>query len=228
MAVSTTTVGQLQTLMLSWLDDPLNGYYTPDQTLVWLNFAQREVQKQLVMAGFNWYVKSVETFTITGQNDYVFPNDFLTEHRIEIVTSNYGTVNEVRVPLTAVTLNQQDNSGIQGSGQPLQYYIKKDRITMQPAPQIQNQVIRLYYSYKVQDLTLTTDVPDIPEEFMEYVALVATYNGFIKDDMAPDNLNGKILEYKERLKQLAEERTQDASKQIVETEEFGWGSWVGL
>lgn len=228
MAVPTTTVGQLQTLLLTWLDDPLSGYFDSATTLVWLNMAQREVQKQLVMAGENWYVKSVETLTITGQNDYLFPSDFLKEHRIEIVTSGYGTNNEVREPLFCITLNEQDNSGIQGTGQPIQYYIKKDRFTVQPAPAIQNQQIRLYYSYKIPDLVLTTDVPDVPEEFMEYVALLAAYNGFIKDDRAPENLNAKILEYKERLKQMADDRMQDASRHIVETEEYGLGSWVGL
>jgi hypothetical protein len=218
-----TSVAQLTTLILSWLDDESAGYFTASNTITWINFAQREVQKQLVMAGENYYVKPIETLTVVGQADYVLPSDFLKEHRLEIVISGTGS-NEIRQPLSAITINEQDLVSI-APGQPTNYYLKKDRITISPTPSVANQVMRMWYSYKILDVALTTDIPDIPEEYMEYVALLAAYNGFIKDDRPPENLVLKANEYKERLKQMAEDRLQDSSRHVVMTEDYGYGGW---
>jgi hypothetical protein len=223
LATATTTVAQHTTLMLSWLDDANAGYFDAATTLIWLNQAQREVQKQLILAGENWYVKPVETLTVSGQADYLLPSDFLKEHRLEYIPTGYGTTSEVRSPLTCITLNQQDFIPV-CLGDPANYYIKKDRFTVSPIPQTSNLYFRLYYSYKITDLTLTTDIPDIPEEFQEYVTLLAAYNGFIKDDRTPENLVLKITDYKERLKQMADDRTQDSSRRVVMTDSCDtWG-----
>lgn len=223
MALPTTTVGQLQTLMLSWLDDPNAGYFTAANTIQWINLAQREVQKQLIMAGENYYVQTSTTLTVVGQAQYVLPSDFLKEHRIEIIEEGTGS-NEVRQALVEITINQQDFIPI-ALGQPENYYLQKNSIFISPTPSIPNQVMRLYYSYRAADIALTTDICDIPEEFQEYIALLAAYNGFIKDDRAPENLNGKIMEYKERLKQMAEDRMQDAGRGIVITDEYASTGW---
>lgn len=222
MANSSSTVANLTTLMLSWFDDESAGYFNPADTLQWLNFAQREVQKQLIMAGENYYVLPVETLLVVNQADYVLPSDFLKEHRIEIVVSGTG-INEVKQPLVMITLNEADLVS-SNSGTPMNYYIKKDRFTVLPTPSTAY-VMRMYYSYKIPELTLTSNIPDIPEEFMEYVALLAAYNGFIKDDRAPENLTMKITEYKDRLKQYADDRTQDSSRHVVMTSTYDANGW---
>ena len=224
MANPTTTVAQLTTLMLSWLDDPNAGYFDAATTLVWLNMAQREVQKQLIMAGENYYLADpVETLTVYGQAGYKLPTDFLKEHRIEIIMNGTGA-NETRQALSVITLNEQDMTPIT-LGDPMNYYIQKDFFVVSPTPQTANLTMRLYYSYRIADLVNTSSVPDIPEEFQEYIALLAAYNGFIKDDRAPENLMGKIGDYKERLKQMAEDRTQDSSRRIVVTEDWQSGGY---
>lgn len=224
MAVATSTVATLTTLMLSWLDDPQAGYFTAPQTLAWLNFAQRKVQKKLILAGQNQYVIPVESLTVLGQADYVLPANFLEENRLEIVVSGTGT-NEVRYPILPMTIMEQDRVS-HDLGQPVQYYIKKDRVTLYPTPQTPNQVLRIYYGYQVADLTQTTDIPDIPEEYMEYLALVATFNGYIKDDRVPDNLRVRLMEYEDDLKKMAAQRLKDKSRDIVMTDDWvnpvGW------
>ncbi len=216
------TVGQIQTLMLSWLDDEQQGYFNPADCLQWINLAQRQVQMELLQAGQNWYMTPVETPTVYAQADYVLPSDFMVEHRVELVLSGTGTT-ENRQPLTAITTNQQDLVTI-NLGNPSAYYIKKDRITISPTPQVGNQVLRLYYSPRVVDLTSTSDSPDVPEQFMELVALLATFDGFIKDDRAPDNLLIKKNKYEMLFQQMKNERTQDASRQVVSTADYGYGS----
>lgn len=222
MANSATTVAGLTSLMISWLDDDQQTYFTPANTLMWINYAIREVQKQLVMAGQNYYVKPVESILVVGQQDYILPSDFLKENRIEIVLSGTG-YNEVRQPLNCITLNEQDWSS-NNLGTPCQYYIKKDRFTVMPTPDTAL-VIRMYYSPKIADVTLTTDIPDIPEEYMEYVALLAAFNGFIKDDRVPDNLSMKIKEYQEGFKSMKNERTQDGSRHIVMSQDYDCNGW---
>lgn len=222
MAVPSTTVAQLQTLMLSWLDDASAGYFDSATTITWINLAQREVQKQLVMAGENYYVQTATTTLVPSQAEYVLPADFLKEHRVEIIISGTGS-NENRQALVPITINEQDQVSI-ALGQSTNYYIQKNSIILSPTPDTAL-TMRLYYSYKISDIALTTDVCDIPEEFQEYVACLAAYNGFIKDDREAANLLTKIADYKERLKQMAEDRVQDISRQVVIVDDTLANGW---
>jgi hypothetical protein len=212
----------INNLVLSWLDDNTGGYFTPAQVNVWINLAHRQVQMLLLQAGENYYMKPVETTTVAGQADYILPADFMVEHRLEYVLSGTGP-NESRQPITMITTNQQDMVSI-GLGNPANYYIKKDRVTLSPTP-AQAWPLRIYYSPMVQDLTGDTDVPDVPEQYMEYVALLAAFNGFIKDDRAPQNLQAKMMQFELLLKQMSEDRTQDASRQVVQTMDYDNGSF---
>lgn len=218
------TVGEIKTLIVSWLDDPNQTYFTPAQLLVWINLAHRQVQMLLLQAGENYYMKPVETYTVASQSDYVLPSDFMVDHRLEYVISGTG-VNENRVPLTEITTNQQDMIAIT-SGQPTNYYIKKDRVTLSPTPD-NIYLLRLYYSPMVANLTSDSDVPDIPEQYMEYVAILGAYNGFIKDDRVPNNILAKMAQFEKLLKEMSEDRVQDHSRRIVELNSYEFGSFGG-
>lgn len=216
------TRAEIRSLMASWLDDVNQTYFLPAQMNVWINLAQRRVQMQLLQAGENFYMKPIETTLVANQADYVLPSDFVVEHRIEVILSGSGTT-ENRQGLVPITTNQQDLVGI-STGNPSNYYIKKDRITISPTP-ISALTMRLYYSPRVADLSNDADTPDVPEHFMEYVALLAAFDGFIKDDRAPNNLLMKKNEYETLLKQMAEDRTQDLPRQVVVTSEDAFGAW---
>lgn len=208
---------EIQTLVLGWLDDSGAGYFTAPQVNTWINLAHRQVQMLLLQAGENYYMRPVETMTVASQPDYILPADFMVEHRLEYVLSGTGP-NEQREPLTPITTNQQDLISI-GLGNPSNYYIKKDRVTLSPTPS-QAWVLRLYYSPMVQDLSADTDVPDVPEQYMEYVALLAAFNGYIKDDRAPANLQAKMMQFEILLKQMSDDRTQDMSRQVVQVQDY--------
>lgn len=214
------TRADIAALMMSWLDDEQQAYFKPAQVNVWINLAQREVQKLLLQAGENYYMKPVETLTVVNQADYVLPVDFFVEHRLEVVLSGTG-VNENRLKLEPITTNEQDLISIR-AGTPTNYYIKKDRVTLSPTPQ-QAWTLRLYYSPRVADLVNDTDVPDIPEQFMEYVAVLAAFDGFIKDDRAPTNLEMKRQRYEKLLKEMSEDRTQDNSRRVVVVNDYDSG-----
>jgi len=213
---------QLAQLVSYWLDDLQMTYFTPTQLNTWLNLGQRQVQQKLLQAGQNWYMKPVETLTVANQADYVLPSDFMQEHRIEIVLSGTGP-QENRQGLTPMTTNQQDLVSIV-AGTPTNYFIKKDRITVSPTPS-QQWVMRLYYSPRVPDMTADSDSPDVPEQFMEYVALLACQDGFIKDDRTMENLQTKRAMYEQLLEKMANDRTMDLPRQVVSVTPYDYGSW---
>lgn len=214
------TRAQIASLVVSWLDDQNQGYFTATQVNTWINLAQRQVQMRLLQAGQNWYMKPVTTTTVNGQADYVLPSDFIELHRVEFVLSGSGTTENTQV-LIPITTNQKDLVSVV-LGNPMNYTIKKDRITLYPTPQTAN-TLRLYYSPRVADLTQDSDSPDVPEQFMEYLALLAAYDGFIKDDRAPENLVAKIEKYELLLKQMADDRTVDQPRQVVQTGDYDFG-----
>lgn len=204
-------------IILSWLDDANSSYFTDTNLNYWLNRAQKQTQMLLLQAGHDWYMQPVETSTVIDQCDYILPSDFVEEHRIEIVLSGSGS-SENRQQLAKITTNEADLIALQ-KGVPSAYFIKKDRITILPYPD-QVYTMRLYYSYLVADLTLDTQSFDVPEEFCEYVCLLGAYNGFIKDDRAPENLVAKKAEFEQLLKQMAIDRTTDSARHVVQTQNY--------
>lgn len=208
---------ELRTLVNGWLDDPDAGYFTATTVNAWLNNAQREAQKQLVQVGENYYLKRTETPTIASQADYVLPSSFYKLHRIEVIISGTGT-SEDRQRLAPITLNSQ-NYTTNSLGTPECYVLLKDRVTLFPTPD-SVKTLRLYYSYSIADMTSDTDSPDVPVEYHEYIAIMAAFNGFIKDDRVPSQLKEKADEYKVLMKQSATDRKQDGSRRVRNTAEY--------
>lgn len=210
----------LQNQVAYTLDDLNFGYFTPTQVKYWLNNAQREVQKRLIKAGQNYYDKTVQTTMVVNQADYVLPDDFKKEHRLEIVIS--GTApNESIQPLAFITLNQKDFVGT-GTGTPSCYYFKKNRIIVLPTPS-SPYVLRMDYSYLVTDMVNDNDQPDVPESYHELIGLLAAQDGFLKDGRANELLVKKITDYQKQFDSDANERNQDQSRGIVEQGNFSSG-----
>jgi hypothetical protein len=205
--------GEIRSLCLYWLDDLQGAYFTPTQMNVFINNAQREVQKQLIQAFEDYYLRVVQTVTVANQADYQLPQDFMKLRRLEIVLSGTG-VNENATQLDSITLNQK-NFIQPGNGTPQNYILKADRFSILPIPSTPNQILRLFYTYRVEDMTQDSDTPDIPQDYHEYIAVLAALDGFVKDDRAPSNLLDKREAYLRLMKQTAEDRKTDRSRQVV-------------
>ena len=208
------TLADLQNLTAYWLDDVNFGYFTKPQINVWLNNAQVECQKILLQAKANYYVTPVQTTLVVNQNDYVLPADFMTEHRLEVVMSG-TTPNEDLLPLSPITINQQDLVPNR-TGTPQFYFLKKNRIRLYPAPDTAL-TMRLYYSYQVSDMVNLTDVPDIPAAYHEYLAISAAMDGLLKDGRSNAQMAEKIKYFVRLMKQESEARTEDAPRGVVQT-----------
>lgn len=208
------TFNDLQNLTSYWLDDLQFGYYTQTQVQLWLNNAQIEVQKMLIASGQARYNAWVGTTLIVGQSDYVLPQDFRKINNIEIVLS--GTPpNEAVTPIVPITTNQKYLIDM-GQATPAAYRFRKNRIVLQPAPDTPL-LMRMEYTYLVASMVNPTDIPDVPTEYHEMIALIACADGFIKDGRQNQLLMTKIEAYKTDLEQDAQERSQDVVRGIVQT-----------
>lgn len=209
--------GELKDLTAYYLDDLNFGYFTTTQVGRFLNNAQYEVQKMLIGAHENWYFKCVETDTIDGQADYILPEDFLKLIRLEVVIDS--SANTVQM-LQPITINQQGLYPNQ-DGQPLVYYIRKNRVVLLPTPDTAY-TLRLSYAYLVTEMTQDSNTPDIPAQYHELLAVMAARDGRIKDDRdANPLLERKFQMYVDMLKSDADDRNVDVPRSIVVTEDLG-------
>ena len=217
--------GQLKNLCAYWLDDLNFGYFTPTQVGVWLNNGQKELQKILLQAHQNFYVIPVETTLVVNQYDYVLPLDFVHLHRAEIVIT--GTPpNENLSQLCPITINQQDIVPNQ-TGTPAYYFFKRSRMRILPAPDTALK-LRIYYSYEVTNMVADTDEPDAPDSYHEFLAVLATIDGLMKDGRNPEPMLAKRTYYENLLKQETQERNEDAPRSVVYTgmdAGAGYGYW---
>ncbi len=213
----------LQNLVLQWTDDPNGGYFDPVQFVQpALNRALLEVQKQLLQAGEMYYLKTPPptTQTVANQGVYLLPDDFVKLHRVEYVISGIG-VNEQVNSLQFITLNQQDLIGKSTVGTPIAFNIQKNRIQLFPIPD-KATTLRLFYSPRVVGMSSDSDSPDCPEDYQEYIAVLATYDCFIKDDRPATNILTKKAYYEALMKDEMQQRSQQGPRMVVTTEDDGY------
>lgn len=215
--------GELRDLVLYWLDDLQGGYFTETQVNTWLNNAQQEVQKRLIKASQNYYLKCQQTTLVVNQEKYALPGDFKKLHRLEIINS--GTYpNLETTQIVPITTNQQDL--VPGQvGTPCFYSLRKNSIILYPIPDTAK-TMRLYYSYAVVAMTQDADIPDVPDTYHQLIALLAAEDGFLKDGRRNDLLVKKIAEYQEHMDSDANERQQDTTRQVVTTEVNNYGGFI--
>jgi hypothetical protein len=205
------------------LDDLQGGYFTQAQVDRWINNAHREAQKVLLRAGQNFFVKWVKTNCVVNQYDYALPEDFTKLHRLEIVSSG-SPPNENLQPLMPITINQQDLVS-SGSGRPQVYFIWKNKINIRPAPD-STYVMRLHYSPTVADMANDTDQPDLPEAYHEYIAVLASIDGMLKDGRDISSLTMKKEHYENLMKQDSNERNQDGPRTVtLSGDGYAYGSY---
>lgn len=208
------TLSELKGLCSYWLDDLQFGYFTEAQLTYWLNNAQYELAYRLINAGQNYYTKCVETSIVADQEDYVLPTDFKKLHRLRRVDGSGSS--ETTVAMLPVTLNERNLSAtLQGS--PTAYTIVKNRLRVLPTPSASSGKLRMDYTYRVTEMVNDTDTPDAPEDYHEYIAVLATKNGFIKDGRASDLLLEKEKTYQALIKADMNERNQDYGRTIIQT-----------
>lgn len=209
----------LRTLVLDYCDDPSGGYFTPTVVNARLNLALRELQKAMITANKQYFTKTVSTPLVINQANYALPSDFLQVVRLEYVVAGSGDTSSTQAILPA-TPNQKDTF-LQVTGNPQFYTFSKNNITLQPVPN-STQSLWLTYSYLVADMTADSDVPDAPEQFQEYIAVLAARDCFLKDGRPLAPIESKMGEYRNVMKQISEQRNIDKPRMVVSTGGYGY------
>lgn len=214
-------LGEMKEYIGSLVDDKAYSYFTETELVRFLNQAAREVQKKLIQSGNNWYLKIDSSIpTVVGQQEYSVPTDFLKMNRVELVTG-ISTPSESVITLNNMTLNQQDYFTNLNST-PVGYYLRKDKFALVPRPD-SVKTLRLWYTYRITDVSGNTQTIDVPEEFHTYLCHLAAIQCFLKDNRDPSLLLGWTKEVEENLKRDAMERTQDRAVSVVVTDEENFG-----
>lgn len=213
--------GDLKDLCAFYVDDLNFGYFTETQVGRFINNAQKEVQKILIGAYENFYIKCQETPLVPSQSQYFLPQDHLKVVRLEI---QLDSTLDNTTRLEAVTPNQKELFTNQ-TGTPQGYYLMKNKIRLLPAPD-SILTLRLYYVYLITEMTNDLHVPDVPEQYQELISLIAARDCLLKDgrDISPV-LEKKYADYVESMKSDADNRTIDQPRRVVMTEDFGSGGY---
>lgn len=211
-------LGELRALSLGWLDDPNGGYFVTSLMNRFLNQAQREVQKRLLKAGDDYYTICVEASTVVNQRDYAFPSDFYKLMRLERITQGSGDTAATQ-RIYPITRNEMDTAGYnfqQTTGVPYNYIENKNTFSLYPVPNAVK-TLRLWYAPTVTDMSDDTDVPDCPEPYHEYIAILAARDGFLKDGRSMAPIAEKLRHYEQMLDDDAESRKEDSPRMVVAT-----------
>ncbi len=206
-------------LASDYLDDPNNSYFTTTLLTLRLNLALKELQKRLILAAEQYYVVCVYTNTVVNQKAYALPTDFLNIVRLDYIQSGSGAT-AVEQKIFAMTPNQRDLVA-SISGPPRYYYFQNNNIIIDPAPDAAYEM-HLEYTYFVADLVAGVDIPDAPQQFHEYIVLMAVRDCMVKDNRPLGNIEAKLKEYEELLKQMASSRRDDGARMIIATESVEW------
>lgn len=216
------TRAEMRTLISQWVDDPDFGYFTEATLNTFINNALYEVQKRLIMAGENFYITCVTTPTVTDQAEYALPDDFWGVRKVKVITGGSG-VTASYVILDAISMGQSNQFATTGC--PQAFYLKKNNIVLVPAPNTDTYTIELEYAYQIPLMTLDNDVPDVPTHFQEYVAILAAYNCFIKDDRVPSILETKRDQYEKLMDEAADNRVMSKARTIIITSDGYYGNY---
>lgn len=219
------TRAEMRALVLFWLDDRDGGYFLTADVNILLDNGQREVQKLLLEAGEDFYTICAETSTVASQRDYALPSDFIKLMRLERITqgSDDTASTERLYPLTrneidVATYNTQGAS----QGLPYNYVINKDTFSVYPVPD-SVKTLRLWYAHRVVDIASDGATPDCPEDYHEFIAILAARDCFLKDGRPLSPIESKLGYYEKLLKQVSESRADDSPRMVVATP-GGFGS----
>lgn len=211
---------QMRQLVYDWTDDPNGSYFSSSIVNLRLNLAMWELQKRLIGANKEFFVKCVKTSTVSGQQYYSLPTDCLQIVRLEWYETGQSA-SELSRKIESMTPNQRDML-VNVEGDPQYYSLAKQNICIWPIP---NRVVEVHleYNYQVTFMVNDSDIPDIPLMFHEYIPILATRDCLIKDGRPIQPLEAKLNEYEMLLKQFAVQRQADSPRYVVQTsKDWAW------
>lgn len=206
---------ELRNLVLYYLDDLQAGYFTATQVNRWLNNAQESVQKKIIQAFEDLFIKCVQTTCVIGQREYNLPDDFRKLNRLQLILSGTTASTESVANLSYITRGEE-GSWDTNLGTPCAFYFLNKQIILSPAPDTAK-TLRMDYTYRLANLSADGDISEIPVEYHELIAISAVVDGLIKDGRDPGTLLAKKAMLEDELRKDAEQRNISSPRTIVYT-----------
>lgn len=214
---------ELRNLVSYYLDDLQLAYFTSIQVNRWINNAQESVQKKVIQAFEDMFVKCIQTSTVIGQREYNLPDDFRKLNRIQLILS--GTTPQTENPFDLVKITRgEENTYFSNFGTPSAFYFLNKQIILTPAPD-SLKTLRMDYTYRLEPLVADGDISEIPVEYHELIAISAVVDGLIKDGRDPGTLLTKKLELEKELREDAEQRNISSPRTVVVTQDDDSGGF---
>lgn len=213
---------ELQNYVGRAVDDKSFSYFTATDVKARLNSAQKEAQKRLISANDQYYTECVKTNTVANQKHYALPSDFIQIISLERVVQGSGDLIQTE-KILPITPNQRFGS-VTVSGTPECYYFEKNLLALVPVPSAIVEM-HLNYSYLVVDMVNDSDVPDVPEQFHEYIGILAVRDCLFQDERSIAPIQYKLDHYEVLFKQIADQRHADGGRMIVMTDSYGGGGY---
>lgn len=214
------TLLQMRTLVWDTLDDPNGSYFTQSIVNLRLNLAMWELQKRLISANQEFFLSCVKTNTVVNQQAYALPTDFIQTVRLEWYEQGTSLTSLPR-KIEFMTPNQRDLI-LNVTGDPQYWTFSKNNILLWPIPSRIVEV-HLEYNYQTAFMSADADVPDMPLQYHEYIPILATRDGLIRDGRPIAPIETKLKEFEELLKQIAVQRRADSPRMVTQTTgEWSW------
>ncbi len=187
---------QLRNLVGAWVVDKNFGFHTTADVNLYLNNALLEVQRRLLRTHSHFYKECIYTTLVVGQKDYVLPDDFLCMYDLWIDLE--GTApNQTTLPLEYIPPSKRHDF-LPQNGTPTHFWMAKDRLWLATPPD-EALTLEMLYAPRAPAMTADADTPDVPEEYHELLAIIATQTCFMVDDKVSTLVDEKRQKYEELL-----------------------------
>lgn len=202
---------QLENLAADWLNDRDKTYFTPTWLQMRLNLAQKTLQMLLIDAYQDFYTTCALTTTVVNQERYKVPSDFIGIRKIEILTSGSGDTASRR-QLDPMDMHETYKVTNQ-TGDPTHYFLGKNHIHLKQVPS-SAKTMELHYIYLVDDMAADVSEPDAPEEYHEFIAILAVEDNLIKDTADSTAILNKKAYFENKIAKLASNRKPDGPRMM--------------
>ncbi len=204
-------LNELKTLFSVYVNDPYFGYFSEATATTFLNNALIQAQRRLLKMHAAYYSVCASTPLIIGQSQYSLPDDFLALFDIWIDLDNSTPPPTSR--LEFIPLSKRHDFA-PTNGTPTHFYMLKNSLNVVVPPD-DTQTLEIVYAPKAPAMTTGTDIPDIPEQYHEFLVLLAAETALMVDDRVSSLVDDR-LEYYDKLISANEQRIQSQPRYIIE------------
>jgi hypothetical protein len=160
-------VAEIQTYIKRQFGDESGVQVTDADIFRWINSAQ----KQIVLQNESLLEKTATTSTVVSQQSYDLPVDLLKLTGISYRSSTDGAYYRLKGYSLADFNEKVDGwDGTTETGDPFCYTINEENIILYPIPATAVTAgLKIYYNRKPAVVTLTSDIPELPELYHDTI-----------------------------------------------------------